>query len=243
MEDNITNNDKNVTIDLILSVFKSYSDKKKAKDIKSEICNMLYPDDLLASSEIDEAVDRLIREDRKLEDESFLKYSKGYYYKRKRKILVTDLPLQLSEYTGRGGECAVMSELLFRHYNVNRMMIDEGVDLVAVKDNIYYYVQVKTVAIKDGRIYAQINIDNFDKFIGNQMRYVIVARCGDKEDQKNIFFTFTHQEISKGIYDRVVKRGEKTVSIKIKFHERSGEPIIYDEKEASAKWNMNRFEL
>ena len=122
-------------------------------------------------------------------------------------------------------------------------MIDEGVDLVAVKDNIYYYIQVKTVAVRDGRINAQINVENFDKFIGNQMRYVIVARCKDKNGQKNIFFTFTQQEISKAIYDRCVKRGERTVSIKIKFHERSGEPILYDEKETSASWNMNRFEL
>lgn len=232
-----------ISIEFILSIFKSYSDKKKAKDIKTAICAQLYPDSLLAGPEVDEIVDRILREDKKLGDESWLTYSKGYYSKRKRKSTPTEVPMQISEYTGRGGECAVMSELLFHNYNVNRMMIDEGVDLVAVKDNIYYYIQVKTVSMKDGKINAQINIENFDKFIGNQMRYVIVARCKDKDGQKNIFFTFTQQEISKGIYDRCVKRGERSVSIKIKFHERSGEPFLYDEKETSAKWNMNRFEL
>lgn len=244
--DDINNADINandISIDLVLNVFKNYSDKKKAKDIKSSVYTLICPDDLLANPEIDEAVDRILREDKKLGDESWLTYSKGYYSKRKRKAPPTDAPMQISEYTGRGGECAVMSELLFHNYNVNRMMIDEGVDLVAVKDNIYYYIQVKTVAMREGKINAQINIENFDKFIGNQMRYVIVARCKDKDGHKNIFFTFTQQEISKGIYDRYVKRGERTVSIKIKFHERSGEPIMYDEKETSAKWNMNRFEL
>lgn len=240
---NIISNIDSISIESILNTFKNYSEKKKAKDIKAAICVQLYPDNLLAEPEVDEAVDKILREDKRLGDESWLTYSKGYYSKRKRKSTPTEVPLQISEYTGRGGECAVMSELLFHNYNVNRMMIDEGVDLVAVKDNIYYYIQVKTVAMKDSKINAQINIENFDKFIGNQMRYVIVARCKDKDGQKNIFFTFTQQEISKGIYDRCVKRGERTVSIKIKFHERSGEPILYDEKETSAKWNMNRFEL
>lgn len=235
--------DKEITIEMILSVFKNFSEKKKAKDIKILLCNMLYPEDLLAMPKVEDSVDRLLREDKKRAEESWLTYSKGYYSKRRKKSPPGELPMQVSEYTGRGGECAVMSELLFNNYNVNRMMIDEGVDLVAVKDNIYYYIQVKTVAVRDGKINAQINIENFDKFIGNQMRYVIVARCKEKDAQRNIFFTFTQQEISKGIYDRYIKRGERTVSIKIKFHDRSGEPMLYDEKVASARWNMNRFEL
>ncbi|MBD5219511.1 MAG: hypothetical protein HDS72_04610 [Bacteroidales bacterium] len=242
-KNNTIENFEEISIELIFDIFKNYSDKKKAKEIKAALCAQLYPDSLLARPEVDEAVDRVLREDKKLGDESWLTYSKGYYSKRKKKSAPAEVPMQISEYTGRGGECAVMSELLFHNYNVNRMMIDEGVDLVAVKDNIYYYIQVKTVTMKDGKINAQINIENFDKFIGNQMRYVVVARCKDKDGQKNIFFTFTQQEISKGIYDRCVKRGERTVSIKIKFHERTGEPILYDEKETSAKWNMNRFEL
>lgn len=239
----LQNSNKDINIELIVSLFKSFSDKKRAKEIKNMVCAMLYPNDLLAIPKVEEAVDHILLEDKKLAEESWLTYSRGFYSKRKNKRGPGGQPLQLSEYTGRGGECAVMSELLFNNYNVNRMMIDEGVDLVAVKDNIYYYIQVKTVAVRDGRINAQINVENFDKFIGNQMRYVIVARCKDKNGQKNIFFTFTQQEISKAIYDRCVKRGERTVSIKIKFHERSGEPILYDEKETSASWNMNRFEL
>ncbi len=244
MEENqIQENKPNVTIEDIVSVFANYSDKKKSKDIKSSVNALLCPDNLLALPGIDDEVDKLLRADRKLGDESFLSFSKGYYTKRKKKQAPGEVPMQISEYTGRAGECAVMSELLFQNYNVNRMIVDEGVDLVAVKDNIYYYIQVKTVAMKDGKINAQVSVENFDKFIGNQMRYVIVARCKSKENVRNIFFTFTQQEIQKGIYDRYIKRGEKSVSIKIKFHERSGDPILYDEKETSAKWNMNRFEL
>lgn len=244
MEDNLTPENKpTLTIEDIVSVFANYSDKKKSKDIKSSINALLCPDNLLAQPGIDDEVDKLLREDRKLGEASFLTFSKGYYSKRRKKQAPGEIPMQISEYTGRAGECAVMSELLFHNYNVNRMIVDEGVDLVAVKDNIYYYIQVKTVSMRDGKINAQVSIENFDKFIGNQMRYVVVARCKGKDDIRNIFFTFSQQEIQKGIYDRYIKRGDRAVSIKIKFHERTGDPILYDEKEASAKWNMNRFEL
>lgn len=239
MEDQIPT----ITINDIIPLFKNYTEKKKAKAIKDELTASRFHDNVFTPMDVGAEIDKILRDDKKLGNESLLIYSKGYYSKRKRKNAPEGVPLQISEYTGRGGECAVMSELLFHNYNVNRMMIDDGVDLVAVKDNIYYYIQVKTVGMKDGKINAQINIENFDKFIGNQMRYIIVARCKDGENVKNIFFTFTQQEISKGIYDRCVKRGERSVSIKIKFHEMTREPFLYDEKETSAKWNMNRFEL
>ena len=147
MDDNLNSsivNTEDISIGTILRTFKSYSERKRAKDIKTAVCVQLYPDSLLAKPEVDDAIDRILRDDKRLGDESWLTYSKGYYSKRKRKLHPIDVPMQISEYTGRGGECAVMSELLFHSYNVNRMMIDEGVDLVAVKDNIYYYIQVKT---------------------------------------------------------------------------------------------------
>lgn len=115
-----------VTMDMILSVFKKSTDKKKMKDIKSSVNSLLKPEDLLASPEIDDQVEQIIKDDKKMGDESWLTYSKGYYSKRKHRQAPGELPMQISEYTGRGGECAVMSELLFNNYNVNRMMIDEG---------------------------------------------------------------------------------------------------------------------
>ncbi len=234
----------NISMDTIVATFKNYSEKKRLKDIISSVMAVTFPDNIMACPEIEDRIRLLVKEDQKRNEESWLTYSKGYYSKRKKKQGLGDSPMQITEYTGRAGECAVMSELMFNHYNVNRMMIDEGVDIVAVKDNIYYYIQVKTVAVKDGRINAQVSIDNFDKYIGAQMRYIIVARTKDGQGTpKNVFFTFSQQEITKGIFDRCIKRGDKVVSIKIKFHERSGEPLLYDEKEVSAKWNMNRFDL
>lgn len=243
--------ENDITIDIILSIFKNYSDKKRLKEIKNAVVNLFTPEGQLLCEhqpEIEKKVDDLIKIDRKLDKESFLVYSKGFYQKRKGKTLPGGGEEVLSsylntEYVGRAGECAVMSELMFRGYNANRMMIDEGIDIVAVKDNIYYYVQVKTVSIKNGRIYCQIGIERFDQYIGSQIRYVIVARYKNKECPTNMFFIFTPREIDKYIHDRCIKRGENSISIKIGFNERSGEPYLYDEKQIDVSYHMNRFDL
>lgn len=122
-------------------------------------------------------------------------------------------------------------------------MIDEGVDIVAVKNNIYYYIQVKTTVVKNGRIYCQIGNDRFNQYFGAPIRYFVVARYNEKGIDKNIFFMFTSQEIDKARYAQCIKQSETSISIKIRFHEKTGEPILYDTKEMSVGWNMNRFEL
>jgi len=79
-------------------------------------------------------------------------------------------------FVGKAGECAVMSELLFRGYNVNQMMVDDGVDIVASMKNIFYYIQVKTTHTdSNNKIYSAIKTDRFDSQIGNQIRYIIVS--------------------------------------------------------------------
>lgn len=232
--------EKQVTIELIVSLFKNYSDKKTLKDIKQEIFSLVYPDALMVTPEESDALSkeivRVLSEDKKMENESFLEYKNKKYQKRKNKRPITGEDLNLpTQYIGTAGECAVMSELMFRGYNANRMMIDEGIDIVATKDNLYYYIQVKTVALKDGRVYCQIPRYRFDQYVSSQIRYIIVART----DNKNIYFMFDPKEIDKGIYGKYVNATEETVYIKIKFHPRSGAPYLYDEKEQEVKYNMD----
>ncbi|MBI2355705.1 MAG: hypothetical protein HYV13_00680 [Candidatus Doudnabacteria bacterium] len=47
-------------------------------------------------------------------------------------------------FTGKGGEAAVMSELLFRGFNANILPVDYGVDIAAIKEARTYLIQVKT---------------------------------------------------------------------------------------------------
>lgn len=240
---------QSITMEVILSVFKNTREEKRPKDIKQEVIAMLYPEVLLidpqVEKEISDAVDRLLKEDRKEERNSFLVYSNGKYKKRKNVKPPVDGEEETvnSVYTGTAGECAVMSELLFRGYNANRMMVDDGVDIVAAKDNIYYYIQVKTTTIRNGRIYARINRDSFNRYNKQQCRYIIVARYREKGADHNMFFVFNSADIEQAAYGRYINQGEEVYTIKIRFNERTGEPILYDDREKEISWNLNRFDL
>ena len=239
-----------VTMELFLSTFTNKTEEKRAKEIKAAILLQLIPDcnNLFDNGRetIERQVDDILKADKKEGDASVLTYSKGKYKQRRNKALPggADVLLQSKDFTGKAGECAVMSELLFRGYNVNRMMVDGGIDLVAFNDGSYYFYQVKTVSLNNGTISASIPIENFDKNRGysSQMRYVIVARYRDAGlQEKNHFFIFSQDDIDREMHNHCIKRGTQYISIKIRFHERTGKPVLYDERECDADWFYNKF--
>lgn len=149
-------------------------------------------------------------------------------------------------FVGKAGECAVMSELLFRGYNANLMIVDDGVDIVASKNNLFFFIQVKTTTLKDkGRIYASIKRERFEAFTHTQIRYVIVARCNISGLDTNLYFVFNNQNIDEFIFDKLVNRNESMISIKIRIDEDKGnKPILYhDNKEKDITFYMNKFNL
>ena len=235
-----------ITIEDIVSVFKNTKETKRMADIKNAVVAKLTPEGQLMNPDeayISKEVERLIKEDRKKDKASFLKYTNGKYSKRNN-VTPPPPPEDLPEYIGTAGECAVLSELMFNGYNANRMMIDEGVDIVAVKNNIYYYIQVKTTVVKpNGTITCQIGKDRYDEFIGSQIRYIVVARYKDGKYDRNMYFVFTPETLNSAIYQQCVKRGETCISIKIKFHPKTGEPLLYDTKEMPIGYYMNNFNL
>lgn len=238
--------ESSITIQDILSVFRNTNERLRLKDIKTAVVKRLTPEGSLlnpAEEEIERQVEALVKQDKKLNDESELVYNTGYYKKRKKRPAPSDGDTLPSAYVGRAGECAVISELLFHGYNANHMMVDNGVDIVAVKDNIYYYVQVKTVNVKDGRIRVQIGKEKFDQYINNQMRYFIVARYKDGGTIKNMYFQFTPNFIDQAIYNQAIKRGDNNLSIKIRFNDKTGEPILYDTKEMPVGFYKDNFKL
>ncbi len=240
-----------ITMDDILSTYNKVSEQRRMADIKADIVQKYSNDDHNLFDnlelEVEKQVKSLIAADKKLGDESMLVYTKGKYRQRRNKRVVDCYTLQANDFTGRAGECAVMSELLYREYNVNHMLVDGGIDLVAFKDSSYYFIQVKTVGIINGTIRANIPLINYEKnkVYSTQMRYFIVCRCIDKDgSQKNLFFMFTQGEIEKMMHNRSIKRGEANIVIKIKFHPKTGEPILYDENtEEKAGYHFNRFDL
>lgn len=80
-------------------------------------------------------------------------------------------------YLGKGGEHAVMAELLFHGFNASLMAVDQGVDIVASKNNEYFHIQVKTSSLGANNKYVfSIKRNAFDANHGAKTFYVFVMR-------------------------------------------------------------------
>lgn len=88
------------------------------------------------------------------------------------------LPPTDPAYLGKGGEHAVMAELLFRGFNASLMAVDQGIDVVASKDNEYFHIQVKTSSLgANGKYAFSIKKRSFDANDGAKTFYIFVMRA------------------------------------------------------------------
>lgn len=149
-------------------------------------------------------------------------------------------------FTGKAGECAVISELLFRRYNANLMMVDDGIDIVASRNNVFYYIQVKTTTITEkDKIYTNIKKERFETLIFAQLRYIIVARCFMAGIETNLYFLFNNSDMLRLVAQGYINEGEENYNIKIRLDKSKGNrPYLYhDNKETDINFHMNRFDL
>ena len=87
------------------------------------------------------------------------------------------VPEVSSNFMGKAGEHAVMSELLFWGYNASLMSVDEGIDIVASKNNKYFHIQVKASSERAGGAFSfQIKRKAFELNQSAQTFYVFVIR-------------------------------------------------------------------
>jgi len=153
-------------------------------------------------------------------------------------------PQSKNLFTGKAGECAVMSELLFRGYNVNSMLVDDGIDIVASRNNVFYYIQVKTTIFEaDNKIHASIKQIRFNDYLGTQIKYIVVARCLINNLDTNMYFVFSNSDIEKFIYNRTMKIGESGILIKIEIDPVTKKPMLYDDKREDISFYLNNFKL
>ena len=99
-------------------------------------------------------------------------------------------------YIGKAGEHLVASKLLFLGYNASILDVDEGIDIVATKNDKLYNIQVKTsnVNAKSGRYTADLNVSSYQRFHAGNTFYVFVLR-GETEH----FVIFPFNEMQKNI--------------------------------------------
>lgn len=123
-------------------------------------------------------------------------------------------PSVSTQFTGAAGEYAVMSELLFRGYNASKMTVDDGIDLVASKENAYFHIQVKTANERAGRTYqASIRTKSFQHT--HNTFYIIVMRTLGAARYHNDYVVFPSSKITELISRKILKEGSQSISLKV----------------------------
>lgn len=135
-------------------------------------------------------------------------------------------------YVGSAGEMAVCSELLFREYNVSQMAVDDGVDVVAIKNGKTFYIQVKTTQVLSNCFSITIKSKSFERYNSNDCYYIVVARA-----KENMYLVFTADDIKRMITNEAITKGEKQISVS--FSQSDGHVFVKSEK---VDYALNSFE-
>lgn len=151
-----------------------------------------------------------------------------------------------SMFVGKAGEYAVMSELLLRGYNANEMTVDDGIDVIASRNNVVYYIQVKTSMLQPNKTVKvpAIKRRSYDHYIEANMRYIICIRLASGPDgiEKKAYVVFTNKDISDLRYFRCLRETQDEIYLKLKFQD--GKVYAYHEDESRDISNLlNRFDL
>ena len=86
-------------------------------------------------------------------------------------------PTFSKNFKGKEGHHAVSSESLFWGLNASLMAVDEGIDIVASKDNRYFHIQVKAASPSDaGRYTFTIKSEAFESNDNAHTFYIFVMR-------------------------------------------------------------------
>jgi len=170
-------------------------------------------------------------------------FKKGIYQlKRNRRlkkvIEFSEQPSVSTQFTGRAGEHAVLSELLFWGFNSSIMAVDDGIDVVASKENTYFHIQVKTSNVSNGAYSFKISKDRFDAKHSSQTFYICVLRRRDSGRYINDFAIFPSSELRR-LVDSKFFKSTKDISMQIKISDK-GEYILNNERDITLcvnKWD------
>ena len=104
-------------------------------------------------------------------------------------------------FTGKAGEHLVCSELLFRGFNASIMSVDVGMDIVAVKENQLFGIQVKTSNLNSFDTYVfDIRKVSFERHSNGNIYYIFVLH-GEK---KNNFLILPFHEVEKKVHEKAI---------------------------------------
>ncbi|PIY94919.1 MAG: hypothetical protein COY68_00980 [Candidatus Levybacteria bacterium CG_4_10_14_0_8_um_filter_35_23] len=101
-------------------------------------------------------------------------------------------------YWGEAAEIHVTAELLYRGFQAANIPVDEGLDILAVKDNNTFYFQVKHKDISNNQA-IKITKSSFEKTGRGNVYYVFVLLSNEKRDFLIIPFHIVNDWIREGI--------------------------------------------
>lgn len=156
-----------------------------------------------------------------------------------KKFKVPEQPKVSSQFTGKAGEFSVMSELLFFGFNASAMTVDDGIDIVASKEDAYFHIQVKTANTSaHGKYQFKVTKRAFGSKDASGTFYVLVMRVN--EDSRNIceHLVIPSSEIRRLVDKSVIRDGE---AMSISVDRERGSRFIMNGLE-DVSWSLNRYD-
>jgi hypothetical protein len=156
-----------------------------------------------------------------------------------KKFKVPEQPKVSSQFTGKAGEYAVMSELLFFGFNVSAMTVDDGIDIVASKSDSYFHIQVKTSNVSaSSKFQFKITKRAFGSKDAAATFYVLVLRISENSRNACEYLVLPSSEIRRLVDKGVVKDGDAmTLSVD---RERGNRFLLNSVEDVT--WSLNRFD-
>jgi Holliday junction resolvase-like predicted endonuclease len=122
-----------------------------------------------------------------------------------------------------------MSELLFRGYNASKMTVDDGIDIVASKENKYFHIQVKTANVKEDETFrASIKRKTFQH--SSDTFYVVVLRSRSEARFENDYVILPSNKIHELVKRGVLKDSE---TIGLRVSKSNGRFLVSREEDVS----------
>ncbi len=152
---------------------------------------------------------------------------------------VPEQPKVSSQFTGKAGEYAVMSELLFFGFNVSAMTVDDGIDIVASKSDSYFHIQVKTAnATASQKFQFKITRRAFGSKDAAATFYVLVLRISENSRNTCEYLILPSSEIRRLVDKGVVKDGD---AMNLSIDRERGNRFLLNNVE-DVTWALNRFD-
>lgn len=147
-----------------------------------------------------------------------------------------------TSHIGKGGEFAVVSELLFRGFNANIMTVDDGIDISASKKGKFYFIQVKTTSYKDEGFSVNVDKNSYSRYNDSNIFYVVVIRYCREGVMSNQYLIFGAKDIER--FNNIDLIGNNEKNYLLKFKQIDGDVFVVrgNKSESVLKTHLNNFD-